>query len=188
MKWMGKTTLAVRLLSEHPKRIILDGAGDFKKGDLLATCLHDFLLFFETGQARPGLNIVYRPARDEKHVRNMVFEFISNLRGWALLIDEADRFCTPSKMPTWLDNLINMSEHYGLAVITTARRAARLHCDITANADRVILFHTHEPNDLKYIEACCGKCAALAVPKLRQRQYIEVEYPPRAENPLTTGR
>ncbi len=188
MKWCGKTTLALRYLHQHPKRIILDGAGDFKKGDLLATNLHDFLRFFENGRARPGLDIVYRPARDEHRVRNLVFEFIASMRGWAVLIDECDRFCTPSKMPLWLDNIINMSEHYGLAVITTARRAARLHCDITANADKVVLFHTHEPNDLKFIEASCGKLAAKKAYNLKRLQYFEVAYPPELENPLTNAR
>jgi len=183
---MGKTHLALHLLSHHPKRIILDPAGDIK-GDLVAGHLHGFLKFFEEGRARPGMRIVYRPAEDDRKVRELVFKFLAGMRGWAILIDECDRFCTPHSMPLWLDNIINMSEHYGLTVITTARRAARLHCDITANADRLVLFHTHEPNDLKYIEGCCGKKIAKLVPNLIQRHYIEVAYPPEMGKELTTG-
>ena len=90
-----------------------------------------------------------------------------------LLLDEVDLICGPS---AGRDNPVlwaaNYGRHSGLMLICTARRPARIHRDLTALADRIILYRLTEPRDLAYVREYCGAEMADRVARLGSHESV----------------
>jgi len=90
-----------------------------------------------------------------------------------LLLDEVDLICGTSESR---DNPVlwaaNYGRHSGLMMICTARRPARIHRDLTALADRIIMYRLTEPRDLAYVRGYCGSDIADQVARLGPHESV----------------
>lgn len=68
-----------------------------------------------------------------------------------LLWDEIDRFQSPHRLPEYADVIVNAGRHKGVSVVACSRRPPQVHGDLRANASRLIVFRTVEPDDVKYL-------------------------------------
>lgn len=120
--------------------------------------------------------MVHRPVNDRNDYTPALFEFLCHLKGYGILIDEADQFAQPASRPRSFDNLINYQGHLGVDLYLVSRRAARIPRDVTALADRLCVFHTKEPNDLKYLKALTGTLTDDKLRSLPKYKYLEIEF------------
>ncbi len=71
--------------------------------------------------------------------------------------EEVDRFIGPRELPKHADEIINAGRHKRIGIFACARRAAKIPRDLTANANRIIVFGSNEPIDVKYVRDHIGK-------------------------------
>lgn len=75
-------------------------------------------------------------------------------KGGTLVIDEGDAFRIPDA--PCLNEAVRYGRNRGISIIVGCRRPAELSKNITANANKIYCFMTHEPNDLKYFVMVFG--------------------------------
>jgi hypothetical protein len=72
--------------------------------------------------------------------------------GWIgdcmLVVDEVDRWCTPSWTRAELRHVIHYGRHRRIDVVATCRRIANTSRDLSSQADTICAFATCEPRDL----------------------------------------
>lgn len=66
-----------------------------------------------------------------------------------LIVDEVSNYCSPHKIEESLKRLIAYGRHWGVNIISTARRPAEVHKDVLAQSDAVVTFKQTERRDLK---------------------------------------
>jgi len=73
-----------------------------------------------------------------------------NMRPEVVAVEEVSRFCGPnSPPPDSVYELIDLARHYGVGLLTTARRPAQVHSDLTELADNVIFFRLTGKNEYR---------------------------------------
>jgi len=82
------------------------------------------------------------------------------------VVDELDQWCGPASLPGGLRNIINYGRHSQVDFLGLSRRPARVHRDVTANADTWHVFQTVEKRDLDYIRDLVPPHRAAEVDKL----------------------
>ncbi len=177
---MGKTTLARWFLASRNRRIIVDPMAEHH-GDLIASSLDEFLSLFDQELPNP-VSLVYRPLADADDYEPYLFDFLMDCRTWTIFIDEVDRFCNPHFIPREFRDLLNFRRHLDIDLILVARRPAAVHRDLSALADRVCIFHTHERRDLDYIRGSVGEEFSSKCANLTYHQYLEANFPPELGN------
>lgn len=87
-----------------------------------------------------------------------------------LICDEIDRFTAPTApLPSLFYRILNSSRHSRIRLYILARRPARVNRDLTSYANRMIVFRTMEPADLKYFRERSAALAA-ALPGLADHE------------------
>jgi len=136
--------------------------------------LSDLLDYFQcTPVKRRRYPVVIRHVEDDGDQKEALFQFLQCLPDHIIFIDEIDKYCGPNR---WVDScleLLNSSRHCKVDIISAARRPAKVHRDVTGLAQKIIIFHTHEVRDVKYIQDECGKDVADMCPHLKPRQFVE---------------
>lgn len=132
-------------------RDALDGAPEFAKSNAAISINH---------------------SEDDGEYNDYLFSFLSDLRDYTILVDEADRYCSPVSVPLGLRRIVNYQRHYRLNLIFVSRRPAAVHRDVSALSDVVHIFHVHEPRDLDYLAALCGSEFSGRLPALRPFEYL----------------
>lgn len=162
-------------MSKHKRQLIVDPRAEHK-GDLYTWSTKELLNAFRTGRAQRVACVVHRPLKDQADYTEQLFEFLCHLRGYGILIDEADQFAQPASRPKSFDNLINYQGHLGVDLYLVSRRAARIPRDVTALTDVLCVFHMKEPNDLKYMKALTGHLNEAELRALPKYKYLEMEF------------
>ena len=85
-----------------------------------------------------------------------------------VVVDEINLFCSPSKCPAPLLELLRIGRHAEVDLIFAARRPAEVSRDLTAQSDKTVVFKTIEPADLEFFSKVCGKAFAERLPNLAQ--------------------
>jgi len=147
-------------------------------GDAVLNSLDDFLSYFEGDGPPAGRPVVVcRSVEDETDCSDVLFTVLSNFSGWHIVIDEVDKFCSPQQLPRPLGNLINFRRHYGIQLTVVARRASRIHKDLTALASTIYLFRAHGRLDLDFIKGEVGEEYSDRCRSLNPREHIRIEIP-----------
>ena len=175
---MGKTTLGKTLMLELTGPVIIVDQLAEHKGAEIVESLDDLLSLFESGQAHKAGWVVCQHRLHPNDDDQALFEFLVRLTGWTIFVDECDQFCNPQS-PGVLRCLMNFRRRYGVNVMLAARRAARIHSDCAALADRIHIFYAHYKRDLEYIRENCGEQFALKAADLDPLDYVTAEFPQR---------
>jgi len=83
-------------------------------------------------------------------VERMVTNQPRRLRPEVVAVEEVSRFSGPnSQPPESVYELVDLARHYGVGLVTIARRPAQVHTDLTELADNLIFFRLTGTNDRK---------------------------------------
>lgn len=156
----------------------MDPMGEHE-GEWVCHSLDAFLAVFEQGLNEENSTIVVRDFLDADEYTDFLFAFLAELRDHCIMIDEVDRYAPGGPhLSRPVRALFNYRRHYGVSLISVARRPAAVHRDISALSSDFYLFHTHEKRDLDYIGWVCGReymCKAANLPFF---QHLYVKFPP----------
>ena len=148
-KGLGKTTLTRHLLRQCGRCLVLDTNGRDYGGGCVVTSRLALIEYWAKVSHYEEFSIIVRPRDDE--TAQMAFQLARSSENLWLIVEEADRYCNASKIDPDFQWLINYSRQQNVSIIAVARRAARLHRDLTANADWIVAHQTTEPRDLEYL-------------------------------------
>jgi hypothetical protein len=73
-----------------------------------------------------------------------------------VVIEEIDVVAPPGREPTAFKRLVAQGRHHGIDLITTSRRPAEVSRLLTSQAEEIICYRTHEPNDIRYLRQVMG--------------------------------
>jgi hypothetical protein len=90
-------------------------------------------------------------------------------------IEEMSRFCSPnSPPPEEVYELIDRAAHYGVGLLTIARRPAQVHTDVTELADNVIIFPLAGSNDRRKLNQMKEGLGDLVVDDLPKYHFVHL--------------
>ena len=102
----------------------------------------------EVVQSRGKFAVTFQPGYgDLPEVVGHVCEYVFDVRGLMLALEEVPHYCTASSMPDGLEVLARMGRHRGVDLVYTGQRFAELPRRLTATTDYFVLFGQREPGD-----------------------------------------
>jgi ABC-type dipeptide/oligopeptide/nickel transport system ATPase component len=155
MSGCGKTYLAQELAKKFPRKIIIDPMDEFS-GDAI---YYDFKNFgiklkeiIEKKIEKYTLVFRFRPeAENQIEIFNQICRLIFNLGNCALLVDEAQDFCSPHKIPTWFRAILMKGRHQGISGIFITQRPSQLNKAIFSQSAHIFIGQLHEKNDINHV-------------------------------------
>lgn len=176
IKGAGKSTQARRLLEGRERVIIIDPMWEHTQG-VLVTSYRDLVDYIRPRRFM-RYRVVLRTQSAEDRDAAIALATMGTpddppLPGCTIFIDEIDKLCSPSSLPAHLQRLVNYGRHYRVSLIAAARRPKRIHHDVTANADRILVGKVQEPADLDYLADYIGETLAARARALQKPQFVE---------------
>jgi len=101
----------------------------------------------------------------------MAIRFAREVGRLWLIIDEIDLFLSPWEYDPDLMNIIRMGRHKEINLVGITQRPASVHKNLTALADRRVIFRITEPNDRDYLKKFVGIDPDLP-PRLADRRFF----------------
>lgn len=136
----GKTNLTLFLIDTFTKLganlIIIDPVHDLK-GNL----------------KQEDKRIVHIPYGNRKSFNDLLYRLLK--QGWKgiIIVDEADKFFPNMEKLTDLENyFIQIGRHHGIGMIAVTRRLAKMHTDLTSQANKLYLFKHWQRADIQYLK------------------------------------
>ena len=179
-KNQGKTYYARHIVKDKDRVIIFDPRRQFSGCGVIVDNGEDFFRYLYAN--RDGkFRIVYQPAPsfgDENIVKSdfkRICEPVSVMQNIYFVVDEIHLCTSPRECSNeWFINVIDAGRHRGQSLIATTLRYTGVDRDITANADRLILFRMEENADVEYCKKRIGP-VAVDLPSLPRMHYIMYE-------------
>lgn len=163
----GKTTLALRHAATYRRVLWCDPNGELEAKRLKgAVMCSDRAYLLDLMAARGPMRIIWRGAITGGED---AFDFANRAawasEDWCVVWDEVDRFTTASRMPTYARKLVDSGRHRGLRVWGIARRPASVPRRLSANVQRMLIYRTTEPADLRFYRHIVGD-AVKQIPRI----------------------
>lgn len=172
----GKTYLIRNILLKHYRRMIIFDTMDeyLTESGIDILSVSDFENTIKTLISHDTQDFCLRVSSKKFTDYCDILDIVVNnqFRNITLVIDEIDKFASPSSIEASVNNLYNVGRHFEVNVIAASRRPNQVHRIITSQSHLLILFHTNEPRDLAYIREYANKDAANAVKGLKRYEYI----------------
>lgn len=152
-KGSGKSRLALEVMREHRRVVVLDYLGEY--GTAQGFTVHEGLaasvkaLARWAGKSRFALSLRV----DEVFEARALLEVCWEMRGYLLVLEEASWLCSPSQLPRELSKFVRMGRHREISQLYVAQRPAMVHRDVTSQSDVIVSFQQHEARDIKFLEA-----------------------------------
>lgn len=155
----GKSFLGRKIQEKYPRIVIIDSLGEYKKdaGAILAPDLQSFIrelsrLYIEK---RPAFKLVFTFPLGSDHDRrlaemNTICELVFKFKGLLLVVEEAQKFCSPQYMPSWFEDLMTLGRHNKIAVLMTTQKPSLIRKVIPDMCDHVFIGTIQGVNDRQY--------------------------------------
>ncbi len=175
-KGSGKTYYAKYRVRGATRVLFYDPMRQFSECGVIVNEALTFLEYLEKNQSGV-FRVVYQPELDIEDEDGLQREFLTAckiancLSNYWLVLDEIDQYASDRKKGNILKNLINRGRHYGASILATTIRYTDTGRSLTAQADEIISFNTHEPRDVEYLRAYFGPLAD-DLNKLKPYHYI----------------
>lgn len=190
----GKTTL-IRALVESPETrrpiVIVDVLGNFNPHvtneenedtnpngiDWVliqepAFLIEELKKYVSDPEKHSGIIVAQSP--DAARMLDFASSALWEIKGGTLVLDEAD-FVSLADCPCF-DEAIRYGRNRGVDLITGCRRPAEISKNITAGADLILCFTTHEPRDIEYFSKVLGSDFAERLPTLKRHHGLFIDY------------
>lgn len=190
----GKTTL-IRALIESPETkkpiVIVDLLGNYNPkvnndnneaenpNDPSWVLINEPALLIEelkkyVSDPKSHSGIIVAQSPDADRMLDYACAALWEIKGGTLVVDEAD-FVSLAECPCF-DEAIRYGRNRGIDLITGCRRPAEISKNVTAGADLILCFTTHEPRDIEYFSKVLGKDFAERLPTLEKHHGIFIDY------------
>jgi DNA helicase HerA-like ATPase len=153
----GKTYLTRNLINDINNCVVLDVFNEYR--NLESVNVNDIDRYEKC-----------RVVAYNHQVEDIFLDNILELENRTIIIEEIDRFCSPHYIDERLSYLVRYGRHKNLSLIGISRRPKEIHKHLTANANYIISFRMHEPNDLKYFREI-NDSFANSLQHLKQYEY-----------------
>lgn len=171
-KGSGKSYLCRKLVNAASRRIIIDPMRESVSGAVVKSfpALVEYLRRVRRGR----FSVILRAMDIQSELDAIALTVAGEpdnppLPDTTLYVDEIDRLCSPSQIPEPLFRLANYGRHFRISLIGAARRPKRIHHDLTANADRLLIGALMEPADADYFREYIGDELAERVREISER-------------------
>jgi AAA+ ATPase superfamily predicted ATPase len=168
-KGSGKTTLAMRLISEseRPHLFISDFLSEYGHLGVIVTSPGELLKSMtRTDKA------TYVCQRFSESEFNQLCEIVYTVGNCLFVIEEVDMVCSPMKISKPFAGLIRYGRHENVDIVAISRRPFDVNRLLTSQADVVYSYRFAEPRDIDYLKALTG-CNAEDVTNLEKYHYYE---------------
>jgi len=180
-KGSGKTFMARSLVKDKRRLVVYDPMRQFSSCGVVLGHFEDILSYISINRRGP-FRAVYQPeipldAKDDvvrfEFIR--ICDLVNRLVDVYFLVDEIDNCLPPRDRENgFFKNMIQRGRHAAVSLVATTIRYTDTQRGLTAQADKIICFHTHEPSDVKYFRAYFGKLAD-DLPNLPPYHYVKYE-------------
>jgi len=144
MRGSGKSNAMGYMLNQLPKDtkyVLIDTAEAFRN-------------FQVSDPSRQS--IVHFKSEERLRRFEMLLEYWLKKGNIIIAVDEIDRYETVYKMPSVLDDIINIGRNYKIALWIAFRRPARVHKDLIGNADHHFIFRLFDVASIKWYKDASG--------------------------------
>jgi len=126
--------------------------------------------FLVENKGTPGPGIYVLASRSNEDCQAF-FEIINTAQiPCSVIVEEADKFCSSHNIDKNLGNLIDYGRHFDCDLVFLARRAAKVHKDVTSQADCIVSFRQTELNDIKPLRKLWSDAEHL--PELKDHHFL----------------
>lgn len=165
----GKTTLALAHASVFSRVLWFDPNGELTASQLHGAVLCSDRAYLLDLMAAPGtMRIIWRGVVTGG---GEAFEFANRAawasEDWCVVWDEVDRFTSASVMPPYARQIVDAGRHRRLRLFAISRRPASIPRRLSANTQRIAIYRTTEPADLRWYQRLIGD-AAKRIPGIPQ--------------------
>lgn len=129
--------------------------------------------FFEEYIERGKFPVVFRPGKNVRKSFEDFLEIVLDLRGLAVIVDEARYLMTAQAIDDNLSVLLRAYAQQGHSVFLTAHRMVHVNGDVAEPCNSMVFFGTHHPRSLERIADYTSEGAAAAVSGLAGRDFLE---------------
>jgi hypothetical protein len=151
-KGSGKSTLVRKVADLYPRVFVIDTMAEY--GDRRRSSWH-------IANGFKACVEVIRDAHEQKRFRIALrtdttnealdlMALIYTVPDSMLIVEETAFYCSPSHLPDEMQALVRLGRHQRISQVYVTQRPAAIHRDLTAAADLVVAFRTHENRDVKY--------------------------------------
>lgn len=159
----------MRLATTRTRYVLYDTNWEYQpqRNGIQTTNLTQIINHFNAGQ----LEIIYKPTEKTVEKFDLFCKVCFQLNNIVVVIEEIEQYANAYNVPRYFKKIIDIGRHKGLGLICTSRRALRLPSDLPFNADHIIIFRQHRPQDLDYMAQWVGN-GIYKLPKLPEFWYM----------------
>lgn len=180
-KGSGKTVMARHMVSDKRRLIVYDPMRQFSSCGAVLVRFEDLVAYISHNR-RGHFRAVYQPeipldATDDRVRAEFIrmCDLVNRLVNVYFLVDEIDNCLPPRDRENgFFKNMIQRGRHAQVSLVATTIRYTDTQRNLTAQADTIICFHTHEPSDVKYFRNYFGIMAD-DLPTLPPYHYVKYE-------------
>lgn len=179
-KGSGKSVMARHYATGKRRLIVYDPMRQFTALGVVVSRAVD-LAHYLRANGHGIFRVIYQPyvgQREDDFVKEEfknACKLVSCMKNIYFMVDEIDNCLDPRDRDNGpFKNMIQRGRHDQISLITTTIRYTDVQRNLTAQADLIICFHTHEPADVQYFKAYLGGMAQ-DLPALPPYHYIKYE-------------
>lgn len=179
-KGSGKSVMARYYVRDKRRLVVYDPMMQFSSLGVVINNRLDLCHYLKLNMRR-SFRVVYQPIiglREDDFVKTEFREICRILSCFSniyFMVDEIDNCLSPrGKDNGFFSNMIQRGRHDQISIVATTIRYTDVSRSLTAQADIIICFHTHEPSDVKYFRNYLGAFAD-QLPALPPYHFIKYE-------------
>ena len=167
----GKSYFIKRLLQSMPYEVLVWDINHEYQGNVVTHQLADV---YNISISRKHKIVVYQPYNKREEVFNEFCRLCLHLTYKVVVIEEINRYATSYKIPYYCQDLIDRGRHYHLGLIAVSRRSKGVNPIVQSNADHIIAFRQHRPEDVEYLAQFMGP-EVFQLPSLPQYWFVHYD-------------
>jgi len=164
-KGSGKTVMAREIVKGQSRLVVYDPMRQFSDCGAVITSRASLIRYLWENR-RGRFRAVYQPhiGLDDRDVVREEFRevcrYMNAIQNVWFMVDEIDNCLDPrDRQNGYFKNIVQRGRHDRISIVATTIRYTDVQRGLTAQADKIICFHTHEPSDIEYFRAYFGALA-----------------------------
>jgi len=153
----GKTTFTKRVLWPlYTRRVFHDAkceSNDLLTNAALCRTPNELQQVIKNGK----VSILYQPANLSPDDFNKVCEIVYQATNFTLFVDEVSKFCSPSWIEPWHDEIMTRGRSRGVGIVNLSQRPRRCHNTVISEAEHFLVYRLQLETDIAKIKEILPK-------------------------------